>query len=152
MLGQQTLQICSRHGFPISLVYFDLNNFKPINDKFGHAEGDKVLINFARLLEHILRESDIVARVGGDEFVALIVDTTRTRAEKLIKRFQANIDEYNSTASLGYNVSFSHGIVEYCSYKHRNLKALMREGDVLMYERKRGKGATTRVNTAIPGK
>lgn len=137
ILGQHSLNLCTRHGFTSTLVYFDLNNFKQINDKFGHSEGDKVLISFAIQLKDMLRESDVCARVGGDEFVALLGNTTESKAEELVARLHNIIDIYNKNAELGYNIKFSHGTVEYDPRKHSDIKSLINAGDQLMYERKR---------------
>jgi len=75
MIGQHSLNLCVRQQIPASLVYLDMDNFKPINDTFGHAEGDKALIVFANQISNVCRESDLFARLGGDEFVMLFVNT-----------------------------------------------------------------------------
>ena len=85
----------------------------------------------------MLRESDVCARVGGDEFVALLGNTTESKAEELVARLHNIIDTYNKNAELGYNIKFSHGIVEYDPRKHSDIKSLINVGDRLMYERKR---------------
>ncbi|MDH4132624.1 MAG: sensor domain-containing diguanylate cyclase, partial [Gemmatimonadota bacterium] len=66
MLAEHSVHLCSRQGMPASLVFLDLNRFKPINDRFGHAEGDRALTAFARLLGSVCRDSDLCARIGGD--------------------------------------------------------------------------------------
>lgn len=139
MLAQHSLNICIRHGFPASLVYFDLNNFKLINDKYGHGEGDKVLITFANQLKDTFRASDVHARVGGDEFVVLLGNTDKNQAEEIVRSFDKFIEVYNKNADLGYAISFSHGTVEYDPRKHSAIKAMMMEGDALMYTHKKQK-------------
>ena len=136
MMAQQSLNFCVRHGFPASLAYFDLNNFKPINDKFGHTEGDKALITFANQLKGAFRESDTFARLGGDEFVALLSNTKKDQAEEIINRFQDKIDKFNREANAGYDIEFSHGIVEYNPNSHQSIKSLLEDGDSLMYKHK----------------
>ena len=131
--------ISIRHGFSATLVYFDLDNFKSINDQYGHTEGDKVLITFAKYLKDTLRESDVCARIGGDEFVALLGNTTKTNATDFVSRLQKKIDVCKLSAKKGYKIQFSHGIIEYNSRKHNNLKALLKNGDELMFERKKAK-------------
>lgn len=65
-LSMHALGLCRRLKRPASLIYFDLDNFKPINDRFGHPAGDRALVEFAHLLKQTFRESDVVGRVGGD--------------------------------------------------------------------------------------
>lgn len=146
-LAKHSLKICQRHALPVTLIYFDLNNFKPINDKFGHSEGDKVLVAFSKILEDTVRESDVVGRLGGDEFVVLLNDATRCTAEEFLPRFQERIDEYNNDNDLEYSISFSNGIVEYSSFKHQSLKEMLREGDELMYDAKKQRICT---NSPMP--
>lgn len=67
-LAQHAINMCLRKGEPASLMYFDLDRFKPINDRFGHAEGDRALGDFSKLLQQTFRESDVIGRIGGDEF------------------------------------------------------------------------------------
>ena len=139
LLGHSSLMISIRHGFSATLVYFDLDNFKRINDKFGHTEGDKVLITFAKHLKDILRESDVCARIGGDEFVALLGNTTETRASEFVSRLQNDIENSKMSEKKNYKIQFSHGIVEYDSRKHKDLKSLVKSADKIMYKLKKQK-------------
>ena len=83
-----------RYDAPASLVYFDLDDLKGINDRFGHAAGDAVLKAVAERLSHNIRESDIVGRMGGDEFAVLLVQadlpTARAKAEQLARLVEAD--------------------------------------------------------------
>ena len=67
-LAQYAINMCLRKGDVASLMYFDLDQFKPINDRYGHAEGDRVLCDFAGMLKETFRDSDVIGRIGGDEF------------------------------------------------------------------------------------
>jgi diguanylate cyclase (GGDEF)-like protein len=137
MIGQHSLNLCARQRLPASLVYLDLDKFKPINDTFGHAEGDNVLIEFASQITNVCRESDLVARIGGDEFVSLFINTPKDAANNLIVRLQKSLSEYNQKESRGYDIYFSYGIVEFEPDKHHTIKALLEDGDALMYESKK---------------
>ena len=140
MLAQKSLDYCKRNKVDASLVFFDLNGFKLINDKFGHQEGDKALTVFATLMLDNIRHSDIFARLGGDEFVALLLNTTSNGAKTAVSKFQSSLDGYNQKANCGYEIRFSHGIVEYKPANHEHIKNLLAEGDSLMYECKKKKG------------
>lgn len=138
-LAQHSLNLCIRQKFPVVLVFMDLDEFKPINDKFGHAEGDAALIAFARLMKNAFRDSDLFARLGGDEFVTLLSSTSKKQAEEVIERFSHSLNNYNQEAKRGYDVSFSYGIVELNLEQHSTIEELLADGDSLMYELKKSK-------------
>lgn len=139
MLAQQSLHLCERENIPASLVFVDLNNFKPVNDRFGHAEGDRVLALFANLMTNVFRNSDCVGRLGGDEFVVLFSHLSLEGAEEAIARFREALDDINRKANRGYDISFSHGIVEFDPQRHGTIGALVAEGDALMYQIKQSR-------------
>jgi diguanylate cyclase (GGDEF)-like protein len=139
LLAQHSLNLCSREKMNASFIFMDLDNFKPINDRFGHAEGDRALIAFAQQMKSAFRDSDIVARLGGDEFVVLLTNSDIQGAEKLITRFRQRLDSVIEESSCGYAISFSYGIVEFDAEKHQTIEALFAEGDSIMYEAKQRK-------------
>lgn len=118
MSAEKSLNICKRGALPVALVFLDLNEFKPINDKFGHAEGDRALQQFASVLDDVGRDSDIVARMGGDEFVILLVDADKKAVDQVMKRFSQQIERCNEQQALGYDITFSYGIVLFDPAKH----------------------------------
>jgi diguanylate cyclase (GGDEF)-like protein len=134
LLAKHSLKLSIRQKFPIVLVFMDLNQFKLINDKFGHAEGDAALVAFANLMNASFRDSDHYARLGGDEFVALLSSTSIQEAGKIIERFKASLITYNQQAKRGYDISFSYGIVEFNHGTQTTIEELLDEGDSLMYE------------------
>jgi diguanylate cyclase (GGDEF)-like protein len=137
MLAQHDLYRCIRHQLPACLIFMDLKKFKYINDTFGHSEGDKALVNFAKQMKSIYRESDIFARLGGDEFVAMLSNSTQTQAQNLIDRFAETLTEFNKQQRCGYDILFSYGIVTVDSTQHHNIEALLHEADRLMYQHKK---------------
>ena len=137
-LAQKSLQLCHRQDIPASLVFFDINKFKSINDSYGHAEGDRALIAFAQQMRFTFRDSDIFARLGGDEFVALLPNTHVVSAEDLIQRFRSAIDAYNKKAKRGYNISFSSGIVSVDTNQPQSINVLLDRADSVMYQQKHG--------------
>lgn len=138
-LSQHSLNLCMRQKCSVVLVFFDLDKFKLVNDKFGHAEGDLALVAFTTLMKETLRDSDVFARLGGDEFVALLSSTPKIKAEEIIDRFSCSLKKYNKKAKRGYDISFSYGIVEFNLDKHSSIDDLLLDGDTLMYQLKNHK-------------
>ena len=139
MLAQHSLNLCVRQKSSVSLVFMDLDKFKPINDTFGHAEGDRALTVFAQQMKAACRDSDIFARLGGDEFSMLLINVSKEHAENVVSRLRESVEIYNQVAKRGYDISFSHGIVEFNPEKHRTIDAMLADGDSLMYGLKRSK-------------
>ena len=136
-LAQHALKVSKRKKYPASLVYLDLNKFKPINDNFGHAEGDKALVAFAELIRSNFRDSDIFARLGGDEFVVLLTDTPVENVEDVLIRFDSAVNHYNQQAQRGYDVCYSIGIAAFDPERHASVEDLLAEADTLMYQHKK---------------
>lgn len=107
--AERILALADRQKEPVSVLYLDLNNFKKINDTFGHRMGDLVLIEIAKRLKKCTRKSDFVARIGGDEFVFLLPRTSRlcavNSAARIIEQIQAPMvvdrDEFQISATIG---------------------------------------------------
>lgn len=136
-LAQHALNLCKRLKKPATLLYFDLDDFKRINDERGHASGDLVLQNFGSILNHAFRNSDVIARLGGDEFVVLLTNTQLDLAKKVLVRLESMIADYNLLDNNGYGISYSLGIIEYDSAKHETIAKLVAEADKLMYIQKK---------------
>ncbi|MEZ8142969.1 diguanylate cyclase [Enterovibrio norvegicus FF-33] len=135
-LGAHCIQICKRTSIDATLIFIDLNKFKPINDKFGHQEGDLALKTFSNLLFSFFRESDLCARIGGDEFVVLLANSKALVASTIMTRFQTYVDEYNNHSGKEYELAFSYGAVEYQPEQHASLEDLLSDADALMYKQK----------------
>jgi diguanylate cyclase (GGDEF)-like protein len=138
-LAQQSLRLCARQGVRAALVFLDLDKFKPINDTFGHEEGDRALAAFAQLMKRTYRDSDLMARLGGDEFVVLLTSASRQIAGEVVARFGHLLETYNREVNRGYDITFSHGIAEFDDKIHNTIEELMAEGDALMYEAKKSR-------------
>ena len=136
-LAEHGLSLCARQNLPACLVFLDLNKFKSINDRYGHAEGDQALIAFADLMKGVFRSSDIFARLGGDEFVALLTNTVASQADEIIVRLSDALRDFNRAAARGYDLAFAHGVVEYSPSEPPAIEKLLSEGDALMYENKK---------------
>lgn len=139
MLTQQVLRVCLRLERNATLLFFDLDNFKDINDNFGHHEGDFALITFAGLLREALRDSDVIGRIGGDEFVALLTDAEETSVSHILQRLQQRLNEINCVLNRGYHLAFSVGQIGFDPKKHQHVCQLLDEADAIMYTCKKQK-------------
>ena len=130
------IAFAGRYGTPASLIYFDLNGFKAINDTFGHAGGDAVLKNFANVLADNVRDSDCVGRLGGDEFGVLLSHADQAQAHKkadiLAEKLRAAPTAWNKQA---IPVSFAYGAFELKAGDDADLA--MARADEAMYAHKR---------------
>jgi len=138
-LGERLLDYCRFGGFPVSLAYFDLDNFKQINDQFGHQIGDEALKQFTRLLESSFRESDVYARMGGDEFVVLMSGATEMVAHIAIDRFTQSVEKFNQDSTHSYQITFSVGVASSKVLNDTTLESLIDVADKRMLEVKRSK-------------
>ncbi len=136
-LGQHTLNVCQRKSMPATLMVFDLNEFKEINDTYGHAEGDRALVTFAETMRLVFRDSDVFARTGGDEFVALLTDSDESTVSAVLDRFDSAIAEHNAMAKRGYDLKYSVGHVTFPVVQIRLIEDLMDAADQKMYEVKK---------------
>jgi two-component system cell cycle response regulator len=137
--GDQLLRAARRGAQPVAIVFVDLDRFKQINDTFGHAEGDRALVETAAVLKHSLRESDIVARIGGDEFVGLAVNAAEYGIQPLRVRLETALAEINRKRSLPYELTFSVGLFHCQADDTSSIEELLARADALMYEEKRAK-------------
>ncbi len=138
-LAGQQLKISSRLKRGVSFLSADLDNLKAINDTLGHKEGDLALIEIADILKESFRESDIIARIGGDEFVILFPANITGDSEMLTARLKRNLEEYNQNRSRGYKLSISFGIAYYDPEEPHSIDELLAQADKMMYSQKRNK-------------
>lgn len=133
------LALCQRQSWPATLLFFDLDHFKQINDRYGHGEGDWVLKSFADLLRYCLRASDVIARLGGDEFVVLLSGTALSQMGPALERLHRQLEALNLRAQRGYQVGFSVGIASMEPEQPLELDELMAEADAAMYAHKQAR-------------
>ncbi|MEO8445697.1 MAG: GGDEF domain-containing protein, partial [Gammaproteobacteria bacterium] len=127
-------------GWPLSVVFVDLDKFKQINDTYGHQAGDTVLQMVAKLLGKSLRDSDIVARYGGDEFVLLLPGVDVDKAISVGERICSDVREQTTQAADGQRVrvTLSLGIATCDSHsRFDSPKALLAAADAALYHSKR---------------
>jgi diguanylate cyclase (GGDEF)-like protein len=140
-LARYGLDFCARQAQPAALAFIDLDRFKPINDRFGHAEGDRALVAFAEAMRSTFRSTDLFARLGGDEFVVLLTSADKADAEAVMQKFSAVLAAYNAEAGRGYDLAFSCGIVDFQPTIHQSIEDLLVQGDAQMYKIKAARKA-----------
>jgi diguanylate cyclase (GGDEF)-like protein len=128
------LKLAHRHGHSLALGYLDLDNFKGVNDSFGHSTGDEVIRAVASVLEKQVRGSDRCARIGGDEFAILLVETGMEGAQVLFPRLKSQLVEL--AAQHSWPIGFSFGVLVLDAPKIDIVEAL-RQTDELMYSVKK---------------
>ncbi len=137
VLADQALRMARRSRAKCLLVFIDLDDLKQVNDTRGHAAGDTMIADAGRVLNRVFRESDVVARVGGDEFAIFALLDESDGAATVGKRLQAEIDKFNSQAVRSMRLSMSVGIEELPCTSDVPLEVLLSRADHDMYEKKR---------------
>lgn len=138
-LAEHTIKVSHRKNMPVTIILFDLNKFKPINDDYGHHEGDFALKTFAQTLLDSIRECDVVGRWGGDEFVVLLTDTEQEKVKFVLSRFKQNIANANKTLGKPYDIEFSAGVVQFSIDSALTLEQMIEQADAEMYKDKKGR-------------
>ncbi len=135
-LAQHAINLCRRLEKPASLLFFDLNRFKQINDTFGHAEGDRALAAFAEVMRGVMRDSDVIGRLGGDEFVALLTQADGVETANVLHRLESALRTRNASQQRGYDIEYSVGQIQFDPARHGSVAELLAEADIAMYAHK----------------
>jgi diguanylate cyclase (GGDEF)-like protein len=139
VLAEQNLRFCRRKRIPMSLVFVDIDDFKVVNDRFGHAEGDRALAGFAARMSEVARDLDVVGRLGGDEFVLLLVDANAVQAERVVERLRRSLDAFERASGSDYGLVFSHGVVTFDPDEDHTIDDMLTRSDEQMYRMKRAR-------------
>ena len=153
---EQEIIRATRFGHPVSLVFFDLDYFKRVNDTYGHQAGSKLLAEVGRLLLGTLRSTDVPVRYGGDEFVVLLPETSKDQAMECAKRLRSEISHWKFLAEEPYGplqITASLGVASFPD-DARAPDELLRRADDAMYrvkaERRDGVAAALPQQTGVP--
>jgi len=131
------LRLSVRDEKDLVLLYIDLDNMKMVNDSFGHENGDNLLKDTADILRKALRETDILARMGGDEFVALALGAAPEYTGIIVTRLMRCVQDYNQSAQRPFNISLSLGIASFDPRNPVTIEELLMRADQAMYMDKR---------------
>ena len=137
ILLEREIERSNRTNTPLTIFYIDIDNMKEINDNFGHAEGDNLLKTIASVFTEGLRKIDIVARIGGDEFVVVLPSAKGKDAVRLIERLRKKLRE--RLKDKPYDVDFSYGAYEFNPLTPISVEKMLTESDTTMYKMKRSK-------------
>ena len=135
-VGEPYARIAERKNRPIVVLYVDLDDLKRINDVHGHAEGDRALCELAEILLETFRKSDVIARVGGDEFCAFLTETTPGAVEIAIARLYGVVAGHNARGGRPYRLSVSVGRASWDGHGFCDFARLVRDADRSMYQQK----------------
>lgn len=127
--------MCERHKRPLTVAYLDLDDFKRVNDEFGHAQGDLVLATVGTVLRETARETDLVARLGGDEFAIALAETDAAGAEIVLSRLRARLMHALTGAPRPVTVSIG-AVVS--TQRHPPIEQLLKKADAQLYGAKAG--------------
>ncbi len=138
-LLQRQLKLSKRDKSPLLLAYCDLDNLKDINDEFGHEEGDRAMVQVAKLFKSILREIDIITRMGGDEFLLTFLDSSLNEIPIIRKRLSKELVRLNQISKKPFKTEFSTGFSNYDPNNPQSMDELIRIADENMYKEKKNK-------------
>ncbi|MES0335792.1 MAG: diguanylate cyclase [Candidatus Magnetobacterium sp. LHC-1] len=140
-LAAQQIRLANRYQRSMLLFFLDLDGMKTINDSYGHKAGDRALVEVAHIMRETFRESDIIGRTGGDEFIVLVSDMEIVDENVIRARLQDNIDTFNNKSDAPFNLSVSVGVIRYSHENPMELDELIAKADNLMYAEKSKKRA-----------
>ncbi len=136
-VAEQELRRAERTKKGMLFIYADLDGLKLVNDTLGHQKGDEALVETATILREVFRESDIIARIGGDEFALLVSETPTTYASNVKQRLERQIQLRNAYPNREYRISMCIGVAHYDPHNPVSLDKLISTADSAMYENKR---------------
>ena len=134
--GSRVLHDAVRNGRGAAVLYVDIDNLKSINDQYGHDAGSSLIVAAADALKNSFRAADVLARIGGDEFVALVIVPPDDIAT-ITNRLTWHLDKFNASAGLPYRLALTVGVAHFGAGVTDSLEALVTEADVAMYRKKR---------------
>lgn len=134
-LAPKHVKIAERANWELLVFFIDLDELKAINDNYGHPEGDKALRTVATVLRETFRTSDVVARIGGDEFIVLAINASDASIDTITARLQENVERCNHNGTQ-YRVSISYGVARFSPQEQATLHEMIAQADRALYANK----------------
>lgn len=150
--AEHYFKVAKREGHEFSLIIVDIDDFKNVNDQYGHIAGDKTLESFGESVRSTLRESDLASRFGGDEFVFFLPNTTSEQARIFTRRLYSKIREVVEVDNLRINYTASMGLVTYPEVAVEHIDEIISAADKALYRAKNNGGNQTQVFAAAQTK
>jgi len=141
-IANQQVKLAQRTQTQWMIIFADVDGLKKINDTYGHLEGDQALCEIARMLKSTFRESDVIARIGGDEFAVLALAATESVANSFTYRLQSMVAVLNATPGRKYRLAISLGMAHFDPQNPRRVDEVLAQADTAMYELRRQQGKT----------
>ena len=138
-LAKQQLNSARREGRHASLIYIDMDGLKRLNDTHGHETGSRAIQEVSDILRETFRSSDLIARIGGDEFVVFETSNEQIEEGNDVQRLQNNVTRHNAQQVRDYQISLSIGVASMDSDSALTLEELLKNGDKTMYQQKQNK-------------
>ena len=138
-------KVAARNGADFCVIIVDLDTLKKVNDQYGHAAGDNLLVSFSKAVKTNIREGDLVSRFGGDEFVFYLPDTTLEQALKFTERLHVSLREANQSNGLPIDTTVSIGLVTNAEVKTENVEDFINAADKALYRAKDNGGNQTQI-------
>jgi len=135
-MAEQQIKLAKRSLNPMTLFFIDIDHMKGINDSLGHKKGDLAIQAAARVLQLNFRESDLIARMGGDEFAVLAIDSDPDQQEMICQRLMETIDQVKIEQNLPFDLSLSIGTAVWSAGETQDLDLLLQQADRAMYTQK----------------
>lgn len=138
-LAEHQLRLAAnkKNGNKLLVIYIDLDELKYINDTFGHDEGSNAIISTAKLLKESFRQTDLIARFGGDEFVVMANETSEENTGMILGRMQVIFEKYNLLRRHPFELLFSYGVAKFESHDPVKIEELLKKADENMYIHKK---------------
>lgn len=130
---EKDIKDIKRKKTPFTIGYIDINDLKLVNDTYGHEEGDYLILTSIRFIKESIRESDTLCRLGGDEFLMILRECTVEQAEKIWQKTVEKMKDFNKKKLKPYNISMSHGFIQYNPKEDKTTDQLITEADAKMY-------------------
>lgn len=137
--SERQLQLANRHNNKLSVFFVDIDNMKSINDLYGHEEGDRAIQRVSKALCETFRKSDIIGRMGGDEFAVTAIKSSDENLSKIRERLFSTVSKTESGVKKEYSLSVSIGCAVFYPGEKKNMETLVQKADSEMYRHKNSK-------------